>query len=134
MLTPQMIAGNGAINGLFYIAEGAPAMSALEAYDAIANSWLPLHNSPTARSGVGSAAVGGKLYVMGGCNNTDCNNVSSALQVYDPTTDTWTTKAPMLTAVDFMQVGQSEPRSMSLVESRTAARVYRPLRFKSMTL
>ena len=48
---------------------------------------------PTERVTVGAAAVNGKIYAIGGNGEID-----NANEMYDPKTDTWTTKAPMLTA------------------------------------
>ena len=45
---------------------------------------------PTARSGFGVAVVNGKIYAIGGGSVVN--------EMYDPKTDTWTTKAPMPTA------------------------------------
>jgi N-acetylneuraminic acid mutarotase len=47
---------------------------------------------PTERVTVGVTVVKGKIYVMGG--NGDYHNTN---EMYDPTTDTWATKEPMLT-------------------------------------
>lgn len=58
------------------------------------DTWAVKASMPTGRTGAAAAAIGGKLYVVGGFNN---GNLSS-LEVYDPSTDAWTTKAPMPTA------------------------------------
>jgi N-acetylneuraminic acid mutarotase len=47
---------------------------------------------PTERVSAAAAVVKGKIYVMGG--NGDYHNTN---EMYDPTTDTWATKAPMPT-------------------------------------
>jgi hypothetical protein len=50
---------------------------------------------PTARYGIQANVVNGKIYLIGGY---DPNNSSSRLtlnEVYDPATDSWTTKTPM---------------------------------------
>ncbi len=52
---------------------------------------------PDTRYQVGAAELDGKLYVVGGHNDSDGNQRSS-LEVYDPDTDSWTTKASMPTA------------------------------------
>jgi N-acetylneuraminic acid mutarotase len=57
---------------------------------------------PTARSFSGSTALGGKIYVVGGYNGSSYLNT---LEVYDPATDTWSTKANMPTARGYLAVG-----------------------------
>jgi N-acetylneuraminic acid mutarotase len=50
------------------------------------------HTNPAA------AVIGGKLYLAGGVGSG--NILSGVLEVYDPATNAWTTKAPMLTPRD----------------------------------
>ena len=51
---------------------------------------------PTARTVVAGRAFNNKLYVVGGRNAAGSD--VATLEVYDPTTDTWVTEAPMPTA------------------------------------
>jgi N-acetylneuraminic acid mutarotase len=54
---------------------------------------------PTARAQLGVAVVNGKIYAIGGGNNTAAGpTVLSVNEEYDPATNTWTTKEPMPTA------------------------------------
>src|SRR5690242_12352753 len=66
---------------------------------------IGLHASPSAgwatrtpmgfaRSALGVASLGGKIYAVGGWNN----GVLSTLEIYDPSLNSWTTGAPMPTA------------------------------------
>lgn len=65
-------------------------------------SWTtkaPMHE---ARSGLGIAAVNGKIYAIGGFNDTGIasigiDTISARNEEYDPATDTWIFKAPMPT-------------------------------------
>ncbi len=51
---------------------------------------------PTARGQIDGAVINGKFYVLGG--STDNATPLATLEVYDPFTDVWTTRAPMPTA------------------------------------
>jgi N-acetylneuraminic acid mutarotase len=51
---------------------------------------------PTARTGLTVSVVDGKIYAIGGCN-PDGGQSLGKVEVYDPVTDTWTTKTPMPT-------------------------------------
>jgi N-acetylneuraminic acid mutarotase len=55
---------------------------------------------PTARAQLGVAVVNGKIYAIGGGNNsaTGGPNNLNVNEEYDPATNTWTTKKPMPTA------------------------------------
>jgi N-acetylneuraminic acid mutarotase len=74
-----------------------------EVYDTSADTWETKTPMPTARYGFKANAVDGKIYLAGGWYRleTTYNNVDKSAQVdvYDPSTDTWATGAPMPTAV-----------------------------------
>ena len=55
-------------------------------YDIAANTWTQGLSSPLASSAPGSAAIGGKLYMMGG--KTSSGSTSNSY-LYDPATDSW---------------------------------------------
>lgn len=65
-----------------------------------AGSWTTLAPAPTKRTEVAAAALGGKIYVVGGFNEPSLGNltklaVSNALEEYDPATNRWATRAPL---------------------------------------
>lgn len=75
------------------------AIGAVDLYDPVEAAWHPAVTSvPMQVSFAGYAALGGKLYVIGGFDSS--GNVTSAVQVYTVTTDTWETDAahPLPTA------------------------------------
>jgi N-acetylneuraminic acid mutarotase len=57
--------------------------------------WVKKADMPTARFMLGACAVDGKIYAIGG--GPAPHQGISAVEEYDPGTDTWTTKAPMPT-------------------------------------
>jgi hypothetical protein len=69
--------------------------------EATGNFWTPKVPMPTARSGLGVAVVGGKIYAIGGYNGS----YLSVNEEYDPATDTWTTKTPMPTPRSSFAIG-----------------------------
>jgi N-acetylneuraminic acid mutarotase len=71
--------------------------SDLWVYDPVTDSWdtskAPM---PTARGSMGCAEVDGKIYVIGGANTLQLNPIIySVVEMYDPMTDTWTTRMPL---------------------------------------
>jgi N-acetylneuraminic acid mutarotase len=69
-----------------------------EVYDIATNSWATRAPMPTARSGTGIAAVGGKIHVLGGEGwIDDFGGVFRAHEVYDPETNSWSRAARMIT-------------------------------------
>ena len=70
----------------------------LQVYDPDTDSWAARTSAHFARSGPGTATIDGKLYVVGGCINTDCRiGVTNILERYDPAFDTWEILTPMPT-------------------------------------
>ena len=84
--------GVATINGTLYAVSGG----SLEAYDPATDTWTTRASMPSDRSYLGVAAIGGILYAVGGLAGSGVfATVDSTVDAYDPTTDTWTTKAPL---------------------------------------
>jgi len=110
MLTATCGAAAGVINGQLYIISGIPigggTTNTMEAYDPATDTWTYKASIPTSRAYGGAGVIDEKLYVVGGCINGDCRiGLTDKLEVYDPVTDTWSTKAPIPTARFSMAVG-----------------------------
>ncbi len=77
------------------------ALNTVEEYDPTTDTWIPKAPMPTARMDLASTAYNGKIYVFGGEKGWGANGYgfgfSNAVEAYDPSTDTWTTKASMNT-------------------------------------
>ncbi len=105
MPTARAYTTSGAIGSKLYVVTGSNT-TANEVYDATTDSWAVKAPIPTNRAGASSAVIAGKLYVVGGCINSDCRiGITNTLEVYDPATDTWATKAPMPTGRAFSAIG-----------------------------
>jgi Kelch motif len=65
----------------------------LEIYDMRTGRWSRGSDMPTARHHAGAAAVGGKLYVVGGRRGGKLS--LAAVERYDPATDRWQRMAPL---------------------------------------
>jgi energy-converting hydrogenase Eha subunit A len=103
MTTARFALGVAAINGILYAVGGDNTndgnLATVEAYDPATDTWTTKASMPTARKNLGVAAINGILYAVGGFNSND-NSLPPlpTVEAYDPATDTWTTKASMLTA------------------------------------
>jgi N-acetylneuraminic acid mutarotase len=65
-----------------------------EVYDTSTDSWEEKTPMPTRRHGAFMAAVGGKIYVIGGMGDEkDIWKTLSVVEMYDPKTDSWETKS-----------------------------------------
>ena len=64
-------------------------------YDPQADAWTQLASMSAARNCLASAAVGGKLYVFGGCENEQVT--LNTAEVYDPASGSWV-QGPSLTS------------------------------------
>jgi N-acetylneuraminic acid mutarotase len=91
-----------AIGDKIYVVGGRPpANNAFEVYDIGDNAWMALPRLPTAfanRNHLAAGAIGGKIYVAGGRYNGGGfgDPRTDALDMYDPATNAWTSRRPML--------------------------------------
>jgi len=86
-----------AVNGKLYAIGGwdainQTALDVVEEFDPGTNSWTTKSHMPTKRSGLTAVVINGKLYAFGGIDKF--NRLLTALDIYDPTTDKWTTAQP----------------------------------------
>ncbi len=77
-----------------------PASSTLAQDAPLPGTWTTLASAPTKRTEVTAAVLGGMIYVLGGFAEPSLSNLSSMtitdrVEVYDPATDEWTTRAPL---------------------------------------
>lgn len=86
--------------GAKHISEHADTSRA-EVLDLRSGGWTPIADAPSARNSAAGAVIGNKLYVVGGRQmvvqadgRSRPVNVAT-LEVYDPATDRWETRAPM---------------------------------------
>jgi N-acetylneuraminic acid mutarotase len=71
----------------------------LEAYDPVTNQWTTKAPGPQVRYRAAATAQGSRLYLIGGRQLTGTGwQAIRTTRVYNPTTDSWTTAAPMPTA------------------------------------
>lgn len=98
------------INGILYVVGGLNSshipLNTNYAYDPKSNTWSTKSPMPTARHHLQTAVIDGKLYAMGGRilgNGIPSEDMDEALsnfnrnEMYDPLTDSWTARQPMLT-------------------------------------
>lgn len=81
-------------------AGGAGASAVLEIYDPPpADAWRIAAPMPTARVFLAAAAVGGKLYALGGSPDCCGKSRTAAVEAYDPATGRWQARAPLPVAL-----------------------------------
>jgi N-acetylneuraminic acid mutarotase len=66
----------------------------VEEYDPATNTWIKKADLPTARSYLATSEVNGKIYAIGGWDDT--GGAGGTVEQYDPVTDQWTRRADML--------------------------------------
>ena len=114
------------LNGKIYVfggfvlpASGPPAWVPIDnawEYDPAADSWKALAPMPSKRGSPVAAAVGGKLYVIGGASThpgssepavhpTRPHRSVTAVEEYDPAANTWRARSPLPTARNHAAIG-----------------------------
>ncbi len=98
----------GVVNGKIYVIGGYNeggyysdiTVSTVEEYDPAIDTWTTKAPMPTARWGHAAGVVNGKIYIISGAKGWGTGapiDVYEITEVYDPITDTWTTKASIPT-------------------------------------
>ena len=85
----------GTINRKIYV--GAAGSSALAVYDPVTGTWTTKATAVTLLYDAASAVLGAKLYMIGGGRPNPDGTATQVrtTKVYDPGTNTWTTRAPL---------------------------------------
>lgn len=78
---------------------GAPALTTVDVYDTLTNTWHKTADIPTPRISAQAAVFASEIYVFGGFNQTAIRGEKSkkVVEVYDTRTDTWAKKRDMPT-------------------------------------
>jgi N-acetylneuraminic acid mutarotase len=84
-----------AIGGEKVIAGKIVPFPTIEEYDPATDKWTKKTDMPTARYGLSTSVVGGKIYAIGGFDK-DARSLST-MEEYDPVIDKWTKKTDMPT-------------------------------------
>lgn len=109
----------GVINNKLYVVGGHPfgdpnqdddELFANNEYDPQTNTWTPRTAPPFGRNLTGGDVWNNKLYVAGGCINSDCNLMTNAFASYDPAVNSWSTLQPMPQPRNLMAVGAINAR------------------------
>jgi N-acetylneuraminic acid mutarotase len=100
MPSPKQSFAIATFNGKIYCIGGLGEVVSADnkVYDPANDSWENKASMPTARYGLLANTIDGKIYCMGGVKLLGYNQGYQELnnnEVYDPSNDTWTTKAPM---------------------------------------
>src|SRR5215211_4009109 len=105
MLTPRGNAGAAAVGNRIYAFGGFDTPDTgtdlAERFDRSANQWEQIRRLPVATIGPGVAALGGRIFVVGGGTS---NAIVTSVHVYNPQTDTFSEAAPMPTARQLLKV------------------------------
>ena len=88
------------LDGRIYVAGGRPPRGHdFAVYDPATNAWETLPDLPTQRNHITGAAIAGRIHVVGGRLGPGLSpEKTTAHEVFDPQTLTWTSAAPMLSA------------------------------------
>jgi len=99
MPTARSAGAAAVIGNLIYVAGGRPPRGQdFAVFDAVSNQWTTLPNMPTGRNHIAAAAMDGRIYVVGGRLGAGFTSpMTNILEVFDPATAMWSTRAPMPT-------------------------------------
>jgi len=129
MPTARAGIGVAVVNGKIYAIGGSyNSLGETEEYDPVTNTWTTKTPMPTPRIYFGIAVIENKIYTIGGDsgNWTAGQTVTNVNEVYDPTTDTWETKASMSTKRMALSANVVDGKIYLIGGGLTATEVYDP--------
>jgi N-acetylneuraminic acid mutarotase len=87
----------GAINGILYVYAHAIRSNRFWRYNPATDKWTSASRPTSGHAGGAAGVIGGKFYLASGEDLSLGQSVltTGVLEVYNPATNTWTTKAPM---------------------------------------
>ena len=88
----------------------------------VGGTWQTLAPMPTARQELATAALNGKIYAIGGYDNS--GTPTNIVEVYDPATDTWTSAHPIPRALHHNSAAVAGGKLYSFGGPSTQAFVY----------
>lgn len=96
--------GMAALDGQIYAVGGAtshlggPASHSVHAYDPVSDTWAERDPLPTAREHLAVVASNDRVFAVGGrANGDEGDQYASAVEAYDPVSDTWEALSPLPT-------------------------------------
>jgi hypothetical protein len=96
MPTPRFGHSSSVVDGKIYVIGGGGALTKVEMYDPVTDTWTAKADMPTGRLWLSTSVVDGKIYAIGGALGPGWASPSTAtVEMYDQNTNTWTTKADM---------------------------------------
>ncbi len=96
---PAVVLTSGKVLVSGGVGTGSVVLGATELYDPKTGLWSSAGSLSGARFGHSATLLkNGKVLVTGGCTVFDCNTVTAVSELYDPTTNTWTTTGSLNTA------------------------------------
>ncbi len=97
MPTPRVELGAAVVGDRLYAVGGynGSVLGIVEQYNPWTNTWTRRKSMPTSRRDLVVTALGGRVYALGGASYVNPNNATyiTANEAYDPTTDSWSTRA-----------------------------------------
>ncbi len=132
--TPRGFPAVAAVNGKIYAVGGQKenfrAIDTVEEFDPDANGGFGAWTTKSAimphpRLNSATAVVDGKIYVIGGEENSG-NSIISTVDVYDPSLDVWTTETAMPTARRYLGAAVVNDTIYAIGGESLAARVGQP--------
>ncbi len=100
---PRLGLAASLVNGKIVVIGGSADISTnpfseVDVYDLETDTWTSAAVMPTPRNNLSSAVLDGEIYAIGGMLGVQRGELGeTTVEAYDPETDTWTTKAPLIT-------------------------------------
>jgi hypothetical protein len=89
---PAVVLANGKVLVSGGLSTGGVLLTGAELFDPSTNAWTAAGNLSVARFGhTATLLANGKVLVTGGCTASDCSTITGVSEIYNPTTNSWST-------------------------------------------
>ena len=96
---PAVLLGSGKVLVSGGFGTGSSVLGTAELYDPTTGLWSPAGSLSVARYGhTATLLKSGKVLVAGGCTTFTCSTITNVSELYDPTSNTWSTTGSLNTA------------------------------------
>jgi len=96
---PAVVLSSGKVLVVGGLGFGNVALGSAELYDPASGTWSPAGSLSVPRlAHTATLLPNGKVLVTGGCSAFDCSTVTAVSELYDPTSNSWTTTGSLATA------------------------------------
>jgi N-acetylneuraminic acid mutarotase len=119
-LFPAVVLSGGKVLVSGGLGASSAVLGAAELYDPVTGAWWPAGSLSVARFGhTATLLQNGQVLVAGGCATSTCSSDTSVSELYDPTSNSWSTTGSLNTARSYHTAVRLQTRKVLVIGGST---------------